>query len=318
MRIAIIGYGNIGKIHLTIAQKYFADIALCDINYNVIKDVQGVKKYVDFCEMLDLFAPNIVHICTPHYLHSKMIIEALKRDINVLCEKPLCISKKEIQDILRAEKESKTQLGICFQNRYNKQNIFLKEYLADKKVLDAFGCVVWNRDKNYYSQDKWRGKVNTEGGGTLINQALHTLDLLQWIVGMPNKVTASISNLKHNDCIEVEDTASIDCEGNVHFSFFASNNGKTDFPVELTIKTVDDIVHVYQNKVITKDKIYQFEDNAFYYSKYCYGNGHEALIGEFYDCVKNDRKFPIDVLEASKVVKIVLAAYKSNGKEVMI
>ena len=92
MKTAIVGLGSIGKIHKKIIEKLgFELVAGCDVNLNKEKVVDGASFYTDYKKMLDEVKPSVVHICTPHYLHAEMIIEALSRNINVLCEKPLCI-----------------------------------------------------------------------------------------------------------------------------------------------------------------------------------------------------------------------------------
>ena len=178
--------------------------------------------------------------------------------------------------------------------------------------------MIWLRGKEYYAKDEWRGKWDTEGGGVLINQALHTLDLMQWLVGMPSEVTATISNLTLKDDIEVEDTASIICSGSKNFNFFATNGGCSSFPVSVVIKTDEEVIHVLPNKVITSTEIHDFKHDSRVYGKNCYGAGHNGLLRDFYDCVKTGRKFDIDGVEGSKVIRIILGAYKSNGRKIKI
>ena len=319
MKTAIVGLGIIGNIHKGLIDKLNLDlVAVCDVDESKLAQVDGVEKFKDYITMLDQIKPDVVHICTPHYLHADMIIQALNRNINVLCEKPLCIKEQDIPRILDAEKSSKAILGVCHQNRYNQENLFLKEYLKDKKVIGGFGNVVWNRCKDYYASADWRGKWQTEGGGVLINQALHTLDLMQWLIGMPTKLSATVSNLTLKNYIEVEDTASIICSGDSKFTFFATNGGCCDFPVGINIKTDKESISVLKGKVVTANAVYDFEKDNTVYGKCCYGTGHLGLMRDFYDCVKSGRKFEIDGYEASKVIKIILATYKSKGEKIDI
>ena len=318
MKGAIVGLGVIGNVHKELLQKL--GITLCAVCDEDVRCMDGViaTKYVDYVQMLDNERPDVVHICTPHFLHADMIIEALSRDINVLCEKPLCIKIEDVERILDAEKKSKAQLGVCHQNRYNQENVFVKEYLKDKKIIGGFGNVVWNRCKEYYNSASWRGKWKTEGGGVLINQAIHTLDLMQWLIGFPKNLSATITNLTLRNHIEVEDTATIVCSGGAEFTFFATNGGCCDFPVSVTIKTDEEIIDILKGKVVTGNAVYDFDKDKKVYGKCCYGTGHEGLIKEFYDCVATNRKFGIDGAEASKVIKIILSAYQSKGNVVTI
>ena len=247
-----------------------------------------------------------------------MIIECLKRDINVICEKPLCIKKEDIDRILEAEKASKGKLGVCHQNRYNPANRYVKEYVKDKEIKGGVGQVSWKRDESYYNSGEWRGKWETEGGGVLINQALHTLDLMQWLCGMPESLSASVSNLTLDGKIEVEDTAAICARGKSGFNFYASNGSVTDMPVEITLKVDGKIVKLMPKRVILDEGEVSFDEISAAAPKSCYGKGHGALIEDFYSCIKEGRDFAIDGAEGAKVVRLILAAYESNGKTVKI
>ena len=314
MRTAIVGLGVIGKVHVSVLKELGAEIvAVCDCDEDKLKQYPEISGYVDYEKMLDEVRPDIVHICTPHYLHTEMILAALKRDINVLCEKPMCIKEEDIPLILEAEKDSKAQLGICFQNRYTPANMYVKEYLQDKKLIGATGIVAWNRNKEYYNSASWRGKWKTEGGGALINQVIHTLDLLQWLCGMPKEVYASTANLTLTDTIEVEDTATILCrkEDGTGFNLFATNASCVGFPVELILRTETETVRVTPNAVIIGDQVASFKNDTKIYGKKSYGSGHKTLIQDFYDCVESRRAFPINGEEGAKSIRILSKAYKN-------
>ena len=315
MRSAIIGYGNIAKLHEQVLKGQGHEIvAVCDCNEAVLQRAPGQHHYTDYVEMLDREQLDAVHICTPHYLHADMIVAALERGINVLCEKPLCISEEDILRILAAQANSKAQLGVCLQNRYNAANRAVKAYLEDKKGLCGTASVTWLRDAAYYASGAWRGKWDTEGGGVLINQALHTLDLVQWFVGMPEQLRASISCMTLSDAIEVEDTAVILAGDQSNgFTFYATNGGATDCPVELTLCADGEWIKVMPRDVLYGNRHEHYDEGAVALGKACYGSSHGALIADFYDCVMTGRHFEIDGQEAAKVVRLVLAAYRSKG-----
>lgn len=319
MKSAIIGLGVIGKVHYDVLKSQDADIvALCDIDESVLQKYDGVKKYTDYKTMLDCEDIDVVHICTPHYLHADMAIYALNKNINALCEKPLCIKVEDIDRIIDAESKSKAMLGVCLQNRYNKSSQYVKQLLSGKKVDFAFGNVSWHRDKAYYQSGEWRGKWATEGGGVMINQAIHTLDLMQWICGAPKSVCANTYNYSLKDVIEVEDTAIALFKGDTDFEFFATNTAKTDLPIEIRFMSGGDIITLYPDEVLINGEVVDIDKGMNWYGKNSYGNGHEKLIRHFYDCVKNGEKFWIDAKESSACVRQVLATYKSHGKEVEI
>ncbi|MBQ3505266.1 MAG: Gfo/Idh/MocA family oxidoreductase [Clostridia bacterium] len=319
-KTAVIGLGTIGKVHIAVLKDLNAEIAaVCDCDIKKLENFAQYKCYTDYVKMLDETQPNAVHICTPHYLHTEMIIAALERDIHVLCEKPLCIRKEDIPKIVAAQKKSQAQLGVCLQNRYLPQNQFIKEYLQGKKILSATGNLVWRRGEKYYRSATWRGKWATEGGGVLINQALHSLDLMQYFVGMPKSLAATVSNLTLQDVIEVEDTATLICYGEENgFTFSATNGGFGGTSIALELHTEQDVLKTLPNGVMINGEIRSFQPLDKEYGKHCYGSGHGALIRDFYDCIQTGRKFAIDAEEGAKSVKIVLAAYESQGRRLEI
>ena len=319
MKTAVIGVGVIGNVHLGILLDMgITPVAICDVDEKATTKYPQIKAYTDYKEMLDKEKPDVVHICTPHYLHAEMAIYALERDINVLCEKPLCMNREEIAAILKAEENSKAQLAVCFQNRYTPRNIYVKEYLKNKTVTAGFATVFWQRGADYYNSAAWRGTKKYEGGGVLINQAIHTIDLLNEFCGGFEELTATCSNLSLQGVIEVEDTASI-CLYNktATGTVVATNASAIGQPIEIMLLTSDgDVIEIYGDDLkinkVKKEFAHEF------YGKACYGMGHAPLISDFYDCVKTGRKFPVDGKEGQKALRIVLTAYESDGKRVKI
>ena len=319
MKTAVIGVGVIGNVHLGILLDMgITPVAICDVDEKATAKYPQIKAYTDYKEMLDKEKPDVVHICTPHYLHAEMAIYALERDINVLCEKPLCMNREEIAAILKAEENSKAQLAVCFQNRYTPRNIYVKEYLKNKTVTAGFATVFWQRGADYYNSAAWRGTKKYEGGGVLINQAIHTIDLLNEFCGGFEELTATCSNLSLQGVIEVEDTASI-CLYNktATGTVVATNASAIGQPIEIMLLTSEgDVIEIYGDDLKINKQKKEFASN--FYGKACYGMGHAPLIADFYDCVQTGRKFPIDGKEGQKALRIVLTAYESEGKRVKI
>ena len=319
MNSAIIGLGVIGKVHYDTLKKQGENVvAICDIDSGKLANFSADRKYDDYKKMLDDGGFDVVHVCTPHYLHAEMVVYALNKGVNVLCEKPLCICVEDIARIEEAEKKSKGMLGVCFQNRFNDSSVFAKEYLKDKRINFAFGAMLWHRDASYYASGEWRGKKATEGGGVCINQAIHTLDLLAWRCSEPKSAVANVFNRSLQGVIEVEDTASASFKGDVNFDFYATNAASVDLPVEIRVSFDDHVLTILPDKALLDGEIVDFENDVKWQGKLSYGNGHEKLIRRFYECVNNGDKFEIDALEAAKAVKMVLAIYSSNGKEVSV
>ena len=327
-RVAVIGCGAICSSHIRALLETKQDIcALCDVDPThaaeiIEKHALGeIPVYTDYREMLDAEHPDSVHICTPHYLHAPMCIEALKRNIHVLCEKPLSINEEQLAAVLEAAKASRAQLGVCHQNRYEPNILRLRELVMEHGVRGACGLVVWYRGEEYYRSGEWRGKWDTEGGGVMINQALHTLDLLQWICGTPVSVTAHINTDALPDVIEVEDTAVARFEtadGKI-LNFFATVGAGTSFPARLQVKLGNKSVVSAETKLLVVDNVAQNENTATLTGEKAeWGSGHSRLIADFYACIEEGRPFPIDAEAGAVVVRLILAMYRSNGKQIKI
>ena len=325
-RVALVGCGVISGNHiraiLGAGQKI---VALCDVIPERAKKaadeagLSDIALFTDYEKMLDTVHPDSVHICTPHDLHAPMTVAALDRGIHVLCEKPLAISEKQIAEILEAEKKSTAMLGVCHQNRYEPNMQQLKETVRESP-LGGYANVVWNRDAAYYRSGAWRGTLAHEGGGVLINQALHTLDLMQWIFGMPKAVTAHLSNDFHQREIEVEDIAACTFEGEngVRWQFFATTAGTADFPIQISIRLASGELVEVQPHQFTVDHHIQSSGEDIGEGKWVWGSGHNALIADFYDCIRSHRPFQLNGEEGAKVVRLILAAYRSENKRVPI
>ena len=321
-RVAVVGCGAIHKNHINgILASGHKICALCEIDEARARataaELEGVRIYTDYEAMLDAERPDAVHICTPHYLHAKMSIVALERGINVLCEKPLCINRTELERVIAAASASKAQLGVCHQNRYEPKFLELKKR-AGENPAGALGVVAWQRDADYYASGEWRGKWLTEGGGVMINQALHTLDLLQWIAGEPVRVTAHIANDHLKDEIEVEDTATalFETADGRRLNFFATTACGVSFPAQLHVKSQDGRKLYADTKLLTEngEPVCVEDQDSEQIGKAVWGRGHARLISDFYRCVATGEHFSIDAVEGGKVIRLILSMYESNGK----
>lgn len=328
MKTAVIGCGNISRCHFnTIEKTEDVEIAaVCDIKperAKIASQQHGGKIYTDYIKMLDEVKPDVVHVCTPHYLHGEMSAEALKRGISVLCEKPCAMNEEGASFIENALKETKAQFGVCFQNRYNESVAIAKKILDNHEYGDivcARAFVYWKRELKYYSDD-WHGTKDKEGGGVLINQSIHTLDLLRYLLGEDMKsVCGHAVNEKFGDEIEVEDTVSarfITESGKVAY-FNATIGAGIDHPVMIDIVCEKATLRIEGNNAYkieggSYEKLYLSADSEFVGQKY-WGNGHESLISDFYDCLKTGRKFPVDFSEGRKSVSEFTAVYASSEK----
>lgn len=326
MKIAIIGIGCIAQVHIqSILDCKQEIVALCDVDISCCERAAErfglqTKFYTDYIKMLDEGGFDCVHICTPHYLHAEMICACLCRNINVLTEKPLAISLEQLQEIETAVKKSAATLGVCHQRRFDESIRYAKEIFTREEVVSGQGTLCWARDKAYYESGAWRGKWATEGGGVAINQALHTLDLLLWICGMPVSVIGHTANDTLKDCIEVEDTVSaiFRLENGGKFVFNATNGCNVSFPAIISVMSKNTRATVTDEWVLSSGACVKKEEELRQFGKMEWGVGHTKLIKNFYECLKSGEKFLIDFYEGQKVVKLILALYASKGEELAV
>ena len=323
-KVGLIGCGVISDNHLRALTSLdnVEIVALTDVDKSRAETKNkayslGCRIYEDYIEMLDTEALDAIHVLTPHYLHTEMTLEALKRNVNVLLEKPLCINREDIERIINAENNSKARVCVCFQTRYN-DTIRLAKAIADEDggVNKAYATVIWNRSDEYYAQGAWRGKWATEGGGVMINQAIHTLDLLCIFLGIPQNVQATYSTLRHSEAVEVEDSceAIIDFEHGARAVVYATTNFLGADSTALHLETKNHTIEIREPNVYLDGKPVQIPETIEYVGKHCYGNGHSTLIESFYKSLDEESDVPVTPCQAQYALRIILGAYESKGK----
>lgn len=335
MGAAIIGCGAIYGVHAdALANSEFAQLLyVVDIKKEKAKraaDKYGCEWETDYTKILDNKDIDVIHICTPHYLHAGMAIEGLKAGKHVLVEKPVAINIEQAMQMSDAVEKYGHFLGVCFQNRYNPTSVKAKEILDSGqlgKILGIKGLVTWYRDRDYYVNSGWRGSFETEGGGVLINQSIHTLDLMQWLGGEIEWIRGSISTKNLDGVIEVEDTADavIYFKNGARGVFFATNCYTTNSSVEVEIHCQEGILTIRDGELIKnskgiKEKVVDENNETSPYKSY-WGNSHAKLIKDFYKSIQdNDPKSVISVEEGMKSLKMIEGIYRSasTGNKIKI
>lgn len=228
LRVALVGLGNIGKTHLNYLRS-MANVELAGVCDLVQEKADFFARegrtvlYLDYNELFEKEAPDVVIIAVPHYDHPQIAIEAFHRGIHVLCEKPISVHVNDALRMLEAYDEAKTkfphlEFGLMFQERTYAHYKKIKDIL-DGGELGKLVRVTWInttmfRSQAYYNSGGWRATWAGEGGGILVNQCPHTLDMYQWLFGLPAKISAHAHIGKYHE-IEVEDevTAYFEHEG---------------------------------------------------------------------------------------------------------
>ena len=326
MKTAVIGCGSVAQMHLEALDKNNKTelIAVADIKPERADSAAakyGAKAYYDFDELIRNEKPDCVHICTPHYLHTSMVIKALEAGINVITEKPCSVSLAEVDALRKAQESSGLQVGVCFQNRYNACVQYVADVIANGsmgKIKSIRAFVTWDRGADYYSDD-WHGTADKECGGVLINQAIHTVDLVQYFGGDCKKVTAHVSNDHLKGIIEVEDTASLlmELEGGVTAILYATTAYSENSGVLIEISFEKGILRLEGEMLYSigaDGKITEILERpqVVHHGQSYWGASHGSLIDDFYDCLESGEKFIIDAFEGGKAAKIVAAAYESS------
>lgn len=329
IRTGIVGCRNIAGMHITSLQsleqveiKAIADIEServekCVRNYQL----KNVHRYSTLEEMLEKEELDVLHICTPHYLHVSMAMLALKKGIHVFMEKPPAITRGEFELLCEEQKRQQKEIGICFQNRYNETSREIQRVLSQGilgQVKGARAFVTWNREVPYYKESGWRGTWEKEGGGVLINQSIHTLDLLVQFLGEPEMAESSFCNHHLKGVIDVEDTMEAFIKlGGIPVCFYATTAYCEDAPVRIDVVCEEGCIKMEGNQLLIQqkngmkqwfdfEKIQKQETGKTYW-----GNSHCACIQDFYQCLEIGREFGNNLKSVRNIMKLTMGLYDS-------
>ena len=329
-RTAVIGCGGISQVHLTALSKMenVELVSVADVKEDRAKaraEAFHCAWTTDWSEYVRDPSIEVVHLCTPHYLHAPMAIALLDAGKRVLTEKPIASEVKDAEAMIA---HADGRLGVVFQNRYNEASQIIKSAVEQGtygKLLSLRAAVNWHRTPEYFTESGWRGRFATEGGGVLINQSIHTLDLLLYFAGRPVSVRGKVSTDVLYDYIEVEDTA----HGLIHFAnglmanFYCTTTFGIDRPVEIEL--------VFEKGILKTDAetLYETVDgetrtlcrSAASGEKAYWGTSHEILIRDFYKAAEENKPFWIDGESAIPVLRLLKAVYASSaqdGKEIRL
>jgi predicted dehydrogenase len=231
VRIGIVGLGNMGKTHRANLRagkvRGLRLTAICGNAASLPEPVEGEAQFTDVDLMIASGAIDAILIATPHYSHTTIGIAALKAGLHVMVEKPLSVHKADCERLIAAHQGGGQVFAAMFQLRTDPLYKQLKSLIADgelghiRRIL--WDCTDWFRTETYYASGGWRATWKGEGGGVLLNQCPHNLDLYQWLFGLPDEVTGFCQFGRYHD-IEVEDdvTAYFRYQNGTHATFITS------------------------------------------------------------------------------------------------
>lgn len=334
MKYALIGCGRISPNHIGSAIDHKLDIqAVCDVKEEKAAallerfHLEGVKIYTDYHKMLDEVQPELVAIATESGYHPQIAIDCIHHGCNIIVEKPLALSMEDARRVIAARDEMGVVACINQQNRFNAPIQLLRKQIDEGKMgklLHGTLQMHWMRDETYYDKPSWRGTYEMDGGA-LMNQCIHGIDLLRWMMGgEPTEVMAITDNLKH-PYIDAEDI------GLALFKFKNGSYGVLEGTVNTYPQNLDETLSVYgetgsvriggiaTNKLVeyhVKDDARSFEELSAEVNTEptnVYGFGHSFLYADVIDAVQNHRQPYVPLEEGMKALEMVLAVYKSGA-----
>lgn len=343
MRYALIGCGRIAVNHIKAAiENNLEIVAVCDIKlpqienllagYGLEKD-PSIQRYTDYKKMVAENDLDLIAIATESGCHAQIALYCIAHGIHCIIEKPIAMSMQDADKIIRQAAERKVKVSVCHQNRFNKAVMEMRKALEAGRfgeISHGSVHVRWNREKAYYEQAPWRGKWASDGGA-LMNQCIHGIDLLRWMMGNDAvEVYGQIRQRFHN-YLETEDIgmavvkfkngaiATIEGTTNIYpqnleetLCLFGENG-----TAKLGGKSVNNIEVWQFADEIKKDRecrtLQEFTNNV-------YGNGHVSLYADMADAIKTDREPYVNALAGRNALELVLAVYKSQqeGKPVKL
>jgi predicted dehydrogenase len=333
MRFALVGCGRISPNHIVAAVNNHLEIAaLCDIDKAQMEDKllkfsldKEIPQYTDYKVMLKEQAPELVAIATESGKHAQIALDCIEAGCNVIIEKPIALSLEDADQIIEKAKEKNVKVCACHQNRFNKSVLKIREAVEKKrfgKLLYGTAHIRWARDYEYYARAKWRGTWEQDGGA-LMNQCIHDIDLLRWMMGDEiEEVVGMTDRLKH-DFIEAEDL------GIALIRFKNGSYGIVEGTTNIYPKNLEETLYIFGEKgtvkaggeavnIIEEWRFSDYLDDPEEVKKECheqppnvYGFGHSKLYADVVDAIENDRPPYVDGEAGRRALELVLAIYLS-------
>ena len=343
MKYGLIGCGRIATNHVkAVLNNNLEFVAACDIEESQINNLltkhgldkdTAIKHYIDYKKMIEQNKLDLVAIATESGNHAEIALDCIDHGINCIIEKPIAMSIQEADQIIRHAEEKGVKVSACHQNRFN---IAVQEM---RKAVEAgrFGKlshgsvhVRWNRNVDYYTQAPWRGKWASDGGA-LMNQCIHGIDLLRWMMGDEVEEVYGQTRQQFHDYLEAEDV------GMAVIKFKNGAVATIEGTTNVYPRNLEETLYLFGENGTVKlggtstnnIDVWQFADETEADHKNkgleeatsnVYGNGHTSLYADVIDAVKNDRRPYVDVVAGRNALELVLAIYKSqkDGKPVKL
>lgn len=336
MKCAIIGCGRIAVNHVkAVANNNLDLVALCDEDdskFDIMLekadcgDFSNAERYADYRQMLaDHPEIELVAIATESGKHAEIALDCIDAGKNLIIEKPMAMSITDADEIIRRADEKGVKVSACHQNRFNVAIQQLREAVEANrfgKLSHGSIHVRWNRGKGYYDQAPWRGTWEQDGG-TLMNQCIHGIDLLRWMMGDDVVEVYGTTRQRFHDYLEAEDV------GVAVVKFANGAVGTIEGTSNVYPKNLEETLYIFGENGTVKIggtstnniDVWDFADETEAdaankgleeQTSNVYGNGHTLLYADVVDAIQNDRAPYVDAVAGRNALEMVLAIYKSQ------
>lgn len=341
MKYALIGCGRIAVNHIKAALNNRLEIcAVCDVNpeametllqkYSLEKET-GIRRYIDYKELLAAEKPALVSIATESGIHAEIALACINAGVNVIIEKPMAMRMADAEKIVRRSEETGVKVSACHQNRFNVAVQELRQALEAGRfgrISHGSVHVRWNRERDYYAQAPWRGTW-AQDGGCLMNQCIHGIDLLRWMMGDEVEEVYGVTKQQFHDYLECEDI------GMAVVKFKNGAVGTIEGTTNVYPKNLEETLYLFGETGTVKlggtstnnIDVWDFADESEADGKNkglqeetsnVYGNGHTSLFADMIEAIEQDRRPYVDAVAGRNALEMILAIYQSAAKGVPV
>ena len=331
MKYALIGAGRIAVNHIkAVINNNLELVAICDIcpeHIDILFEKTGyrtpVERYTDYREMINEHPDlELVSIATDSGVHAEIALYCIDKGLNVIIEKPIAMSLSDADEIIQRAEKKCVKVSACHQNRFNLAVQEMRKAVENQrfgKLSHGSIHVRWNRNKAYYEQAPWRGKWASDGGA-LMNQCIHGIDLLRWMMGDEVDEVYGVTRQQYHEYLECEDV------GLGILKFKNGAIGSVEGTVNVYPKNLEETLYLFGETGTVKlggtscnnIDVWDFDDDKENKAglqeatSNVYGNGHTALFADMIEAIRDNRKPYVDAVAGRNALEVVLAIYKSQ------
>lgn len=335
MKYALIGCGRIATNHVkAVLNNGLEFVAACDIELDNIETLlakhnlqndKTIARYSDYKQMITEHPElELIAIATSSGLHAEIALYCIDHGINVIIEKPMAMSMADAEEIIKRSEAKGVKVSACHQNRFNVAVQKTRKAIEEGrfgKLSHGSIHVRWNRNRDYYTQAPWRGTW-AEDGGCLMNQCIHGIDLLRWMMGNEVDTVYGVTRQQQHNYLEAEDV------GMAVVSFKNGAVATIEGTTNVYPQNLEETLYLFGEKGTVKIggkstnnlDVWDFADETEAdkankgleeQTSNVYGNGHTSLYADMIDAIKNNRKPYVDAVAGRNALEMILSIYKS-------